>query len=379
MLFTQFERFDQEPKKLGESFFDFLQRSGRKGMQRIRDFLEEMVDHYPETERNDIVGRICSDMDFHFRSSVFELVLYSALMRMGATVEPHPDLGNGRSSRPDFRVAFKSGAVIYLEAVSASENSGLTLAGQRRANSVLEALKSKPHHSFSVAIQVYGEPSIQPSSRSLIRDVHAWLDSLDPVNNNRDAEWVYQKDGWHLGFKAIPMPSECRGRVCSLFLSRGSVRTVNRSKSIKNAILEKANKYRPLSAPLVVAVNSDSFDLSRFEVMNALYGDLAYCFDQDRPNIEPWNLRLRNGAWNGAKGPQYCDVVGAWIFKDLHAHSFSTCAHRLYVNPYAEATIPIELQKLPKAVAVDKEMYFSEGTELKSLLQLGSEWPSAIG
>jgi hypothetical protein len=37
---------------------------------------------YPEIERNDNDGRICSHMNFHFRPSVFELVLWVHVARL---------------------------------------------------------------------------------------------------------------------------------------------------------------------------------------------------------------------------------------------------------------------------------------------------------
>jgi hypothetical protein len=339
--------------------------------------LETFIELYPKEERPDIEGRLHSREETNFRSSVFELALYAILIKLGAMVEVHPRLDNGKSFRPDFKVTFQAGSVIYLEAVLASESSEYTPAGQRRANKVLEALNSEPHHSFRIAIQLHGEPSRQPSSNTLIREIHTWLDSLNPDNSESEAKWIHAKDGWHVRFQAIPILPEKRGTAKSLILSsaRGA-RAINHSNGIRNAIVNKARKYGRLPAPLVVAVNSDSFDLDGFEVMNSLYGGLSYNFVQDRPDIKSGFSRERNGAWIGAKGPRYRNVIGTWIFKDLHAYSLSTCAHRHYINPYSETAIPAALMSVPTAVAVDKDTSFREGMGLKDLLNLGDDWPS---
>jgi hypothetical protein len=370
MLFKQIERLDDgRPRRVRESFFDYLQRCGGDEADRIRFQIEGLIGLYPESERNDIVGRIRSREDDNFRSSVFELALHAVLVRLGAAVEIHPPLGNGNPSRPDFKATFKNGSIIYLEAVLASESSEYTPAGQRRVNNVLENLNTKPHKSFGVIALMHGEPSIQPRSRHLIKKIHDWLDSLDPDNAEAEEELTHDEDGWHVTFQAIPIPSGKRGTAKSLISSSGNgFGSFDRSNGIRDAIVKKANKYGQLQAPLIVAVNSDCSSLDSNEEANALYGELSYNFIPDRPDVRPRHSRLGNGVWIGARGTRYSNLAGTWIFKDLNAFSMPSCAHRLYVNPFAGNAIPEELMLAPRATLLDRRIVFTEGMKLGDFL-----------
>jgi|GEM_PF-5496206 len=104
MLFIEYLRNDSSPKAHLESDFSFLDRSSRPEIERVRHYLENLVGEYPQEERDELVARLKCGDDTHFKSAVFELALYTFLVRLGYALSPHPELPNGSKARPDFHV-----------------------------------------------------------------------------------------------------------------------------------------------------------------------------------------------------------------------------------------------------------------------------------
>jgi hypothetical protein len=377
MLFSQASRTDLNPKRASESYFEFCERSGRPGMPRIRALIERLLECYPADGRPDIVGRIRSREDSNFRSALFELTVFSSLKYLGAAVQLHPLPGNGKSGRPDFKATFANGSSVYIEATSSAERNGRTERGQRIIETTLEALNSRPHHTFCLDVESSGEPSSQPSAKDLRKKIHSWLDTLDPdIPRSRERSTTsFLLNGWNLTCKAIPLHPERRGSSPSFLRSRMSAAYwTNRSRAIKDAIVSKANKYGPLDAPLIIALNCHCFSVQTNEELDALYGDIQLRYYRDMPSLGSWQDRASNGVWAGASSPAYTGVTGAWIFRDLHLYSLSSAVHNLYINPWARHEIPTEMKQLPSCQVTSNHERESPGVSLHSILGLGDEW-----
>jgi hypothetical protein len=377
MIFNESHGDDSRPKLARESFYEFLDRSSLEPCIRIRSLVNELVANYPASDKADVVGRLKSSDESDFRSALFEIILYRILCRFCDEVAVHPLLENG--FKPDFGMLFDDGSKIYVEAVLASERDGLTLSGQRLIETTLEYLNEHAHHSFLLAVESSGEPSAQPSSKRLKGRIHSWLNCLNPDAEcaDEDLRRVFDVEGWSLSCRAIPLKPEHRGSSPRLLLSKGNgANWVNRSHSIRDAIVSKANKYGKLDAPLIVAVNCNCFTLDEHEELNALFGDLRFNFVQDRPDVQPWLSRASDGAWNGRNGPRYKGVSAAWIFRDLHIHSLSIAEYVLYINPWSPHCAPRSLLGLSH-YRIDGEVGgLYPGLSIKSMLGLGDEWPS---
>jgi hypothetical protein len=377
MIFNESQGVASRRKLARESFYEFLNRSSLEPCIRIRSLIHELVAKYPASDRADVVGRLKSSDESDFRSALFEIVLYRVLDSFCNEIIIHPPLENGY--KPDFGMLFDDGSKIYVEAVLASERNGLTPSGQRLIETTLDYLNAHPHHSFLLAVKSSGEPSAQPSAKSLRTRIHSWLNSLNPDTDRADAKLrcAFDVEGWSLNCRAIPLKPEQRGSYPRLLLSKGNgANWVNRSDSIRDAIVSKANKYGKLDAPLIVAVNCNCFTLDEHEELNALYGGLRFNYIQDRPDVQAWLSRASDGAWNGRNGPRYKGVSAAWIFRDLHFHSLSIVEYVLYINPWSRYCIPSSLLEL-NHYRIDGEVgRFYPGLSTRSLLGLGDDWPS---
>jgi len=384
MIFSNAIRTDETTKSKRETNFDFLNRSARPEIARVRNLISSCLKHYPRGGIDELISRIKSSSEQTFRSASFELLLHEALRRLHFSLIPHPQLENGAPTHPDFLVMDQEGQSFYLEAVLVTEKDGKSPAAEAIKATTLEPLYRSPHPYFRVTINSDGDPSTQPKSRELIRQIVTWLDSLDldTVSETLDQkgfdalpEYIWSHEQWTLSFRPIPLPKERRGNaktMLGLFGQEGGL--VDGWSPLRDAIKKKGSKYGEIEKPLIVALNSDTFFLDQTDEMQAqaLFGQeyVAEYLDGQR-----FSMRFPNGAWNGPHGPQSCRVSGAWFFNDLTPYSVSDRRNTLYLNPWANHDVPLSMLRFPHVKAVEDRMKRFEGLSLREIFELPEGWP----
>lgn len=384
MIFTDYERTDDSPKKMGESDFAFLDRSARPEIASIRGFVERLLEAYPQDEVVEMVARIQSGDNVAFRSAGFELIIHEFLMRLGYKLQPHPELKNGSEKKPDFHVVAPDGSEFYLEAVLAHEQRGENKAAQAMMKTVLDILDSEPHKNFCIAITSAGEPTTQPGSRKLQREVLRWLDTLNPeevlktgnhLETNPKTE--IKHEDWAMTITALALNPDRKAAPKRLIFSHGAQGGfVDSASPIRTNLKDKGRRYGKLELPLVVALNFSAFNLDVIDEMQALYGDEQFTFSTTDLNTAPKFGRATNGLWRGPDGPQGTRVSGAWLFNNL---TFYTAAHRkhtLYFHPYPIHALPEILKEFPHAIMTeDFKVKWEDGISLREVLNLSEKWP----
>ncbi|MFY0640807.1 MAG: hypothetical protein JXR16_07150 [Bermanella sp.] len=386
-VFDDVERTNNSPMKNSESYFNFYNNSSLPAMESVRGLMEVCILNYPRNEVIELISRLRSGDDIHFKSASFELFLHEILFRQGYELTPHPELSNGSSYKPDFLVKNRNGEEFYLEAVLATEKNELDKGGELRKGVVLDSLSAKPHKNFMVAIDDEGSPKSPPSGKKLLKIIHSWLDTLDPdeiiteiqsygLDSISPLKWEH--DGWCLQIRPIPLKPERRSKSDNL-VGIGSIGGgwVNSWTPIRKAIKLKGGRYGELDKPLIVAVNLDSFHLDRIDEMQALYGEEQIIF-QRGSNPKSRMERAPNGAWYGEKGPQYKRVSAAWLFNDLHASTLAVRKSTVYINPWANYQIPESLKIFPHATLNENKMNWVDGLSLRDSLELPEGWPEHV-
>ena len=384
MLFSNIERTDATPMKAGESSYSFLDRSARPSVNRVRIFLCAALERYPAEERDEMVARIQSGNEVHFRSATFEVFLHEALLRLGYQVITHPDPGTGVAKRPDFLVSASDGTDFFLEATLASERDGRNPAAEAMKETALGYLNEARHPCFFVDVDSDGDPTTQPSGRALARDVHTWLNQLDPdalraqlVGAGLDAmpyiTWVHE--GWEVTLRAIPMASDRRGHATQLIGALGNGATwVNAWEPLRDAVKKKANRYGEVTKPLVIAVNADIFHLDEIDEVQALFGEEYWAEVIGHPE-RSGPRRRANGAWRGPHGPQNRRASAVWFFNDLTPYTIASRRCTLYVNPWAYIPPPTCLQRVPTRRVDGEELAQVPGMSLGTIYGLPAGWP----
>jgi hypothetical protein len=384
MPFSTYERTDSSRKRGNESSFEFLDRSARTEIERVREYFGAVVSYFPEAERAEIVARLRSGNEVAFRSASFEVLLYWGLSRSGYQLQPHPDPGTGSTKRPDFLVCSPDGEQFFLEAVLAGEDAGRNPAAEAMKRTTLDRLDEAAHPSFLLDIDSDGDPSSQPSSNELIARAHAWLNSLDVDALRTQFEAVgleamptleWSHDLWQLTLRAIPMRRERRGQTNRLIGALGDgVRWTNTWEPLRGAVKKKANRYGALDKPLVIAINVDSFHLDAIDEVQALYGEESWVEVLGHPE-RSGPQRQPNGAWRGPKGPQNRRASAVWFFNDLTPYTLGTRRSTLYLNPWAHLPTPSCMLTFPHKRLTDDELVSLEGKSLSELFGVPDDWP----
>lgn len=104
MLFEDKLRIYDGPKTYVEGEYDYLDRSTRKEAEKVREFLNKWISHFPKDEAKELISRITSRDRRAFESATFEIILFAIVSNLGGTLQIHPELENGSDKHPDFLV-----------------------------------------------------------------------------------------------------------------------------------------------------------------------------------------------------------------------------------------------------------------------------------
>lgn len=384
MLFTATARSDHAPKRASETDFGFLDRCAWPAAGRVRAVVEACLNNYPQNGRSELVSRLQSGDSRHFASASFEIFLHEYLRRLGFALTPHPELPNGSTTRPDFLVDCGDDQQLYLEAVCATDDDGRDAAAEARKAVALQTLDDACHPDFIVAVDSLGDPVTQPSGRRLANEVVRWLNSLDAdrvvqeTANNYDAmpEYFWQHEAWQVRILAIPLKPEARGRPRRLIGKRGfGMRRIDGWSPIRDAIEYKGSRYGELDLPLVVAVNVHTFNLSRIDEAQALFGQERFLFSAGANLAEPGFERAPNGAWHGLTGPRGKRCSGAWLFDNVSPYTIARRSNTLYLNPCATWPVPRCFLRMPHAIVVSDRIQHATGAALREVFGLDENWP----
>lgn len=382
--FEETQRTYIGPKSYGETSWEYINRSARPEAEAIRNFLNKWLSEYPLAEQNEILGRLSSGNLANFDSACFEIIIYSILRSLGCSVEIHPVLPNGSSSRPDFLVTPPSGDIFYVEAVLASEYSVEERAAQKRMATLLHAIEKVDSPNFFLAVKTSGDPEKPPRGRKIREYLEAWLATLDPCEVEKRLKasekimfpaTSWEESDWIITFEAIPKSENSRGLSrSSIGMISGGARWTNSWEPIRDAIKDKGGKCGLLGKPYLIAVNVDAIVVDRIDEMQALFGQ-----EQVQINIggdldgQQTMTRSRNGAWVGPEGIQYTRVTGAWIFESINFWNIAHQGNNLYINPWCEHALPGILKELHFSEVENEKMIWNKGISLSELLGISGD------
>lgn len=380
MLFEDKERACQESIHYSESNWNYLDRSGRIEAQRVRDLLNCCISNYPESERNELISRIKCGDENHFNSATTELIIFSILRSLDCSIEIHPEIENGKETKPDFLVTTSEGDSVYVEVVLTSEFSKNYKSAQKRKDIVLDKISEIDSPNFFINILDNNQPNTCPKGKELQNKLKEWIDQLDKskvliefeekgIHGLPTMKWEH--DGWSVKFQAMPKESS-KSRIIGLRTS--GFRLVNIKEPIKKVISKKSNHYGKLEHPLLIVVNAIDTSLHEIDERDVLFGDECLEYACTSPS-ESWthrSTRTPNGVWKVGKNTR---VSGVWFFNNLNSWNISTRKNTLYFNPWGEKQLPQLFTALNHVIGNNGKLEKKEGALISDLLNLPVDWP----
>lgn len=248
-LFSAGVRADYQPCRDDEALFAFLDRVRQPVFERIRTFYEDAFRRYPAgKDRKDLRGRFRSRIYAQHTAARWELFQFALWTRLGFTLTPHPDSGDGIFR--DFLVTGSDSSSFYLEcAVDTRSEAGQ--AADLRWAAITTRLRPLLTDTHGLMVDRHAVGLRPFPTRALVAQVREGLAALGP-----DEEKTLVRvaaDGWQFEVRASP---RIAGRMAVAYGGGMSIQA-RLYDPIRRHAVRKARRTAGLDRPLVVAVLLD--------------------------------------------------------------------------------------------------------------------------
>ncbi|MCX6564009.1 MAG: hypothetical protein NTU60_10460 [Candidatus Aminicenantes bacterium] len=392
MLFDEIERDFMGLHGHTEPLFNYLNRSSRPSMARIRELLENWYSNYPQESRHELRARFRSPDNIQHKGAFFELYLHALVSRLGYRIETHPTIPT-ISTKPEFLVYREEIPSFYLEATLAAGPSEETAADKRK-NEVYETIDRVDSPNFFIGVNVEKSAIKAPPGRKWRGAIERWLPKLNPDEIGAKMKsaglenlptLIVEKEGWKVAFQAIPKSPQLRGKpgVRPIGMHFIPFHQCNEDEWIRNAIEEKATKYGNLNMPYLIAINVLSvFSNEPHMIMDALFGDeqvTAYFAPGGKTHDEL--TRASNGVLRGREGPRNTRVSGIVVLSDLSWGNIAKTNPVLWHNPWASRPLDSELWPFPQWTLNEPKTKIvpKTGRDAGDFFGMLKEWPLVEG
>lgn len=318
--------------------YTYYCKSDREDIAALRQRLENWFTNYPMEHKKDLKHQFKES----FSSAYFELFLHELFLKQGFNLTPHPKI-EGTEKRPDFLVE-GNGIEFYLEAKEATDISQKEKAIEKRTKTIYQAIDaiSLPDHFIGISTIKFKTEG-QPPTKKICEYIEKTVKANDPdtleryfaVNNNFPIV-EYNDENVSFEFDIIPKSKEGRNtKTRAIGFYKGDAKFIDNDKTIKEAIKRKALRYGAIDKPFIVCINATGhLGLDENEVMNALFGSLAFSYNLNAPiefRNEKW-IRQPDGFFFSKSGPQYTRVSGVLI-TNVNVANYADAPYRLIMHP----------------------------------------------
>jgi hypothetical protein len=367
LLFDDIQRSHLGTKRDREPAFDFLNRSARPALARVRNLLESWFANLSECDQNRLKRDFQNKDDRQFKGAFFELYVHELLIKTGHSVAVHPSLTN-TTRNPDFRATPPVGPPTIVEATVVTEQSNETRRLESHTKSVEDEINERLHSSdYLLQLEIKGSLRESPAVGQLCRSISGHLESLNyaEVLSRFDAgvfeklEFRLNRNGSTAHVTVIPKPQT--NRVISpneniVAFPQIKWFCVASSVAIRDALKRKAGHYGTIADPYVIAVNVVSEENEEEELVKAIYG--------------------REGLWPSGRAA-HTRVSAVLVLAHLNQYSVVTSPPRLFHNPYASAPYFGPLAILTQVFVHPGRLRSIEGTAAWEIFGLSRNWPRA--
>ena len=341
----------------------------------VRDHCEQWFQGIPEGKRADLRGEFRSSDDSAHNGAFFELFLHELLMVLGCEVEFQPQV---RGQTPDFRLGEKEHS-IYVEATVAGLKTN-SLLPSRNEQKVLNDLNTLRSCEFSLLYEFEGDLKETIGRKFVTKGVSRLLETSDASQVRGDIDNLglraapsvkIQRGDWTLTVWLHPRPAESRPKNCDerIVLGRMNAQSMDPISPVREALKRKAEAYKDLGAPLILALNAANPYFSRDECdFDVLSGDLSLQYGVSAGGAAQY-IRQPNGFWFSRRSRA---IAGVIIFRNADILNMFQARASLHVSPhYCGPQLPSALLRLPHFIYLDGRPIRKEGENVAQLLGVG--------
>ena len=374
-LFDDIPRVYLGPAKHGERDFEYVNRSGRVGIQEVRDLLDTWWRDFPKSGRTSIRGRVRSGSDVDFAGAIFELAVFKTFLRVGCNLlELEPSVANGRA--PDFLFATPNGDPFYVEAVVSWDQSDEQRTAETRLEEAVQALDEVNSPAYHLSLQTSGHPTNSVPRREMRDSLQAWVNGLNDNEARNEKHWKFGAFGANFEISVFaPRKAVRDGRAISV--RHFEPYSGAPHESLRSSLIYKAKRYGNLPHPFVISVNAKNDLLDDSDLISALYGTESVSIPVFENSIgEPRLERLADGLWRGADGPRRRGVSAILYYEKFSAWRASRSNPVFAINPWASKPLA-ESFGLSSSRVENDTVVFEEGKSASQLFDLPVDWPTS--
>lgn len=361
-IFDIKNRTDKRPSKHNEDTYTYYNENGRKGINDIRMLLEQWFVNYPDEEKAELKARFQAS----FNSAFFELFIYAYFTSLGYKLDIHPILTNS-TKRPDY-LATNEDEAFYIEVKYISTKSEQIAALERKQNTVYEALDKIDATKFMLQLDEIVFKSIsQPNGKLIISHFNKIISSInieeyEELLTDNDIQKIpiqcYEDDNVKVCLRLIPLLKEHWGksqRAIGIYQLESKIG--GDEETIKSSLTKKTQKYGNLDKPLLICINKQSISLDKIEIMNALFGSIAWSWSEN-PNYRDEKLiRIPDGLF-GSKNKPKLTGLSAVLFTNANTSNLRTTGDLVLIHhPLARNKLNFITNKSMSEILNIKEDY----------------------
>jgi hypothetical protein len=379
-LFDIFERDYLGPASLLEPTYDFLNRSARPSVERIRQLLQTWFKKYPDNEKQEFASRFRKDRDGGIDSPFFELYLHEYLLLNGFIPEVHPEL-EFTSKKTDFLVLQDGMKKAYIEAVIITGESEQEQKDKKRRDQLVDIINRAGVNDFFFSISFLKTEKQQLSANKVITFLENQCSDINPdelaetVSEggiDKLPNWIFEDNGWVIEFSPMPIKPESRGKknIRPIGLSTSDFKFIDSKKSILNSLCKKSNRYGSFNDPYVIAANITDPFADLLDVIQSLYGDVKIS-DSNEITL----LGTNNGFWGDWNRPNNQGVSAILLTLRLNPWSICKTNLNLFINPWARYPIQDIFNKISRYELVPSLQLIKIVENIYRLFGLPEDWP----
>ena len=316
-------------------------------------------------------------MSEEFPSAFYELYLFGLFEAVGISMDPIYD---EKKRIPDFIANVNDG--FYIEATISVDDHHRNI-GRHRIKSELfdylnETLKDPD---FLISVNLLELSSKNPKMKIVKGKIENWLNQIrkkDDLNSENEVSknhLLIESKGWKLLIHAIPIKQTIKDNPKNIIGSIFQGFSFDNSKDkLRHTIMSKANHYKSLNKPLLLAINMLTFNCDLMDIMDALFGDTVIEIPKDREG-PPTASRIYNGAWF-ENGKFRNRRISALLITN-HLNPWSIAYQDVIVVHHPKPHYPLDKSSFPF-----KQKYFQagrlcdiDGLHPRKILNLKKGWP----
>ncbi len=274
ILFEAGQRKSIDPKDLGETYFDYINRSARPEIAAVRSIMNSWFSLRPDELKDEFLSRLKAENNFN--GAFFESFLFGLFTKLGFSIELDPKTGVN-SKIPDFLLCNGQHQII-VEATSNEYSLESRIPNFKIRKQIVEELNDLnlgPIRLLILDLKVLAaqKPSVRELKRKLVNHCKA-IGLLGYADNtfliSDDQRFTYSNSDIFFCASFFVSKEDVEHKRKNVLIDSYDLVIDETTIQLIRSIAKKKSKYGNLSKPYLICVNFPRVNLAEEDVLSCL-------------------------------------------------------------------------------------------------------------